>query len=192
MITSKVPIYLASGSPRRKNLLKMIGIKFRTIQIDTEEKIELSQTAVKNVKRLAVEKSEYALKKINNGIVIAADTIVVIDGEIIGKPKNKKDAVIILQKLSGRSHYVYTGYSIVNKSRNKKITSYSKTKVFFKKLSLKEIKDYIKTGSPMDKAGAYGIQDDYGAVFVDKIIGSYYNVLGFPISKIYDGLKNII
>ena len=129
---------------------------------------------------------------IENGIVITADTIVVLNDEIIGKPQNKIDAKNILQKLSGKKHVVYTGFSLINKTENKVITDFSKTKVYFKELSLKEIIDYISTGSPMDKAGAYGIQDDFGAVFVKKIEGCYYNVLGFPVSKIYEGLKNII
>jgi septum formation protein len=115
----------------------------------------------------------------------------VLNGEIIGKPQNKKDAENILLKLSNRSHYVYTGFTLLNKNLNKQINGYSRTKVNFRKLDVKEIKDYIKTGSPMDKAGAYGIQDDFGAVFVKSIQGCYYNVLGFPASKIYEELKNI-
>jgi nucleoside triphosphate pyrophosphatase len=192
MISSNIPIYLASKSPRRKELLKMIGISFRTIDIELDEKIRNSHSPIKNVKRLANEKCHLALEKIKEGIVISADTIVVVDGNIIGKPKNKSDAKKILERLSNRSHFVYTGFSLANKVNDKLINDYCKTKVFFKKLSPKEIKEYVDTGSPMDKAGAYGIQDDFGAVFVQKIIGSYYNVLGFPVSKIYDGLKKIL
>jgi nucleoside triphosphate pyrophosphatase len=192
MISSNIPIYLASKSPRRKELLKMIGIDFRTIDIELDEKIIDSHSPIKNVKRLANEKCHLALRKIKEGIVISADTIVVVDGNIIGKPKNKSDAKKILTRLSNRSHFVYTGFSLANKANDRLIIDYCKTKVFFKKLTPKEIKEYVNTGSPMDKAGAYGIQDDFGAVFVQKIIGSYYNVLGFPVSKIYDGLKSIL
>lgn len=192
MLQSDIPIFLASKSPRRKNMLKMLGIKFKSISVELDETIINSQTAAKNVKRLSFEKCELALDKIKNGIVIAADTIVVLDGKIIGKPKNKSDARRILESLSGRNHFVYTGFTLANKITKRIITEYSKTKVYFRELSSKEISNYIKTGSPMDKAGAYGIQDDFGAVFVQKINGCYYNVLGFPISKIYEALKKII
>ena len=191
MIHTKLPIYLASKSPRRKEMLNMMDIKFHTISIELEEEILDNHSPIKNVLRLAAEKCNLASTKINNGIVISADTIVVVDSKIIGKPKNKKDAKNILQSLSGRSHFVYTGFAIKNTKNGKLINEYSKTKVFFKELSNREIDDYIKTGSPMDKAGAYGIQDDFGAVFVKKIIGCYYNVLGFPVSQIYEGLKKI-
>ncbi len=192
MITSKYPIFLASKSPRRRDMLKMLGVKFRTLNVETEEVLNPNETPLQNVKRLALEKAIAAKEKVKNGIIITADTIVVLDKEIIGKPKNKADAQNILLKLSNRSHFVYTGFALVNKNLNKQIVGYSKTKVIFRKLDLKEIKDYIKTGSPMDKAGAYGIQDDFGAVFVKSINGCYYNVLGFPASKIYEELKKII
>ena len=192
MILSKYPIFLASKSPRRKQMLKMLGIDFKVLDIETDEVFNYNESPLKNVKRLAYEKALAAEKKVKNGIIITADTIVVIDGEIIGKPKSKNNAKEILLKLSNRSHYVYTGFTLLNKDLNKQITGYSKTKVNFRKLEMKEIKDYIATGSPMDKAGAYGIQDDFGAVFVKSINGCYYNVLGFPASKIYEELKKII
>ena len=192
MITSKTPIYLASKSPRRRDMLTMMDISFKLLEAEIDEQINPNESPLKNVKRLAIEKCNEALKKIDNGIVISADTIVVIDKEIIGKPNSKNDAKNILKKLSGKSHFVYTSFALANKKRKILISDYSKTKVFFKPLSSKEISDYIETGSPMDKAGAYGIQDDFGAVFVEKIIGCYYNVLGFPVSKIYKGLQKVI
>lgn len=191
MIHSKLPIYLASKSPRRSEMLKMMDIKFHTLNIELNEEIFDSHSPIKNVLRLAAEKCNLASAKIKDGIIISADTIVVVDGGIIGKPKNKKDAKRILEILSGRSHFVYTGFALKNTKTGQLLNQYSRTKVFFKDLSNKEIEDYIKTGSPMDKAGAYGIQDDFGAVFVKKIIGCYYNVLGFPVSQIYEGLKKI-
>jgi septum formation protein len=133
-----------------------------------------------------------AVKKVKNGIVITADTIVVLDKEIIGKPKNKKDAEKILKKLSGKTHAVYTGFAIYNSQKSNVLVEYEKTMVTFRKLTTKEIKDYILSGSPMDKAGAYGIQDDFGAVFVRKINGCYYNVVGLPLSKLYSSLQKII
>ena len=133
-----------------------------------------------------------AKKIVKRGIIITADTIVVLDNQIIGKPKNKKDAERILKKLSGRTHKVYTGFSVFNSVNGKIITEYEKTFVKFRELNKKEIVDYISTGSPMDKAGAYGIQDDFGAVFVEKINGCYYNVVGLPLTKVYKSLLKVI
>lgn len=192
MIKSSIPIYLASQSPRRKKMLEIMGVKFKSINVSMDEIIFSKESPIKNVKRIAQEKCEFASKDINKGVIIAADTIVVIDKKILGKPVNTKDAQKILSFLSNRSHFVYTGFALLNIESNKMIVDYSKTKVFFKRLTHQEITEYIKTGSPMDKAGAYGIQDDYGAIFVEKIIGCYYNVLGFPVNKIYEGLKAII
>ena len=109
--------------------------------------------------------------------------------EIIGKPNSKSEAKSILKQLSGKMHHVYTAFTVADKQKGRIETHYSRTKVYFRELSNIEIDEYVNTGSPMDKAGAYGIQDDFGAVFVDKIEGCYYNVLGFPISKIYKVLK---
>lgn len=192
MIYSELPIYLASKSPRRKKLLSQLNIKFKTIEINFEEKFIDHESPVKTVKKLSLEKLSEAMKLVKDGIIITADTIVVLKNEIIGKPKNKKDAVGILKKLSGKTHFVYTGFSIFNSSSNKILTDYEKTAVTFRTLSLKEIKDYVSTGSPMDKAGAYGIQDDFGAVFVNKINGCYYNVVGLPLTKLYQTLKKAV
>lgn len=191
MISFNSPVFLASKSPRRKKMLEMMGIDFCILSIDMHEEIIETQSPESNVKRIATDKCNLALNQIENGIVITADTIVVIDNKIIGKPFDKIDAEKILRILSGRSHYVFTGFSIANKTNNKIITDFAKTKVTFKDLSTKEINDYIDTGSPMDKAGAYGIQDDFGAVFVEKISGCYYNVIGFPVSKIYQALNKM-
>ncbi|NMB83037.1 MAG: septum formation protein Maf [Ignavibacteria bacterium] len=192
MINSRLPIYLASKSPRRRKLLKQLGIKFKAFSLDLDEEILDGEHPIQTVKRLAEHKSQHAVKKIKKGIVITADTIVVLDHEIIGKPKNKKEAFRILSKLSGRTHEVYTGFVLLNTVSRQKIVGYEKTFVTFKSLSKKEIDDYIKTGSPMDKAGAYGIQDDFGAVFVKRIDGCYYNVVGLPIAKLYKSLMEIL
>jgi septum formation protein len=192
MITTSKQIYLASKSPRRKKLLKQIGLKFKTISIDPDEEILDGEHPVQTVKRLAIHKSDAALNKCKNGIIITADTIVVLNNEIIGKPKNEKDAVSILKKLSGNTHKVYTGFCLRDSTNGKMIVDYQVSRVTFRKLNSREITDYVKTGSPMDKAGAYGIQDDFGAVFVNKIEGCYYNVVGLPISKLYSCLMEII
>lgn len=192
MIKSHLPIYLASQSPRRRKLLKQLGLKFKSFYVDLHEEVFDGEHPIQTVKRLAVHKSEEARKKITKGILITADTIVVLNKKVIGKPRDKKEAEKILKKLSGKTHTVYTGFAIFNSETNQLISDYERTSVTFRKLSSNEIKDYIASGSPMDKAGAYGIQDDFGAVFVKKINGCYYNVVGLPLSKLYDRLTEIV
>lgn len=192
MIKSDIKIYLASKSPRRRKLLKQLGLKFKSFSVDLHEEILDGEHPAQTVKRLALHKSQAAIKKVDSGIVITADTIVVLDKKIIGKPKSVDDAYRILSKLSGRTHTVYTGFVIQNLEKKKRFVDYEKTKVTFRKLAPSEIKEYIATGSPMDKAGAYGIQDDFGAVFVKKIDGCYYNVVGLPLAKLYRSLLKII
>ncbi len=192
MIISNQQIFLASKSPRRRKLLKQIGLNFKSFSVDLHEEIFDGEHPITTVKRLSQHKLEEAQKKVKDAIIITADTIVVLDKEIIGKPKDEKDAAKILNKLSGRTHQVYTGFAILNQKTKKKIVTHERTYVTFRKLSKKEILDYIKTGSPMDKAGAYGIQDDFGAVFVEKIKGCYYNVVGLPIQKLYGVLQKLV
>ncbi len=192
MIKSNLPIYLASKSPRRKKLLEQLNLKFKIINAEIDEKVFPGESPIKAVKRLAAAKLNKAMLHIKNGIIITADTIVVIDKKIIGKPENKKDAVKILKSLSGQTHAVYTGFSVYNSSTKKIITDCELTKVTFRNLTNDEIKNYVLTGSPMDKAGAYGIQDDFGAVFVKKINGDYYNVVGLPLTKVYEALLRVL
>lgn len=192
MFKTNLQIYLASKSPRRRKLLKQLGISFKSFSVDINEEVLDGEHPIKTVRRLALHKSELASLKVRNGIIITADTIVVLNKEIIGKPKDERDAYNILYKLSGKTHLVFTGFAVKNLINGKSIVDYEMTKVTFRKLMPKEIKDYIKTGSPMDKAGAYGIQDDFGAVFVEKIDGCYYNVVGFPLAKLYRSLTEIL
>lgn len=192
MFKTTTPIYLASKSPRRKKLLKQLGINFKSFHVDLDEIFIKNESPIKTVKRLALEKMFEAEKVKNNGIIITADTIVVLKNEIIGKPKNSKDAKNILKKLSNNKHFVYTGFAVKNCTTEKVIVSYEKTEVTFRNLKSEEIDDYVATGSPMDKAGAYGIQDDFGAVFISKINGCYYNVVGLPLAKLYTSLNEVI
>lgn len=192
MLKTGLPIYLASKSPRRRYLLKSLGLTFKTFSVELEEEIFDGEHPVSTVKRLASEKMEAAERRVETGIVITADTIVVLNKHVLGKPKDKKDAFRILKLLSGRTHIVFTGYCVKNLKTGKKILGYEKTLVTFNRLEERMIRDYIAGGSPMDKAGAYGIQDDFGAVFVKKIEGCYYNVIGLPVSKVYKSLKEII
>jgi len=192
MIKTDLPIYLASRSPRRRKLLKQLGIKFKSFSVNLDEKINGGEKPVNLVKRLSIEKLELARKKIKSGLIITADTIVVLNNKIIGKPKNKKEAVQYLKLLSGKQHIVFTGFAVMNIPANKIIVDYEKTEVKFRKLEDDEINDYVLSGSPLDKAGAYGIQDDFGAVFVEKINGCYYNVVGLPLTKLYQALRKLI
>ncbi len=181
-------VVLASKSPRRKEIFKMLGANALQIPSVKEEISNLSnpsQLAMNNAK-LKVE--DVANKMDRECIVIAADTIVYVDKQILGKPKDIFDGKEQLRKLSGRSHYVYTGISVSHKGRN--ITKFTRTKVCFNELSEKEINDYFETKEPLDKAGSYGIQG-YGSQFVKKIVGDYFNVMGFPISLFYEILKEL-
>jgi septum formation protein len=192
MISSSIPVFLASKSPRRRKLLKQLNIKFKSFSVEMDEKIHQNEKPSNSVLRLSKEKLSLAKLKVKKGIVITADTIVVLNKTVLGKPKNKKDAFRILKLLSGKTHVVYTGYSIFNFTNNKTISEYEKTEVTFRDLTDDEIKEYINGGSPMDKAGAYGIQDDFGAVFINKINGCYYNVVGLPLAKFYHALLRIL
>ena len=191
MINTNLPIYLASRSPRRRKLLKQLNIDFKSIKVDTKESIGKGEKPIPIVKRLANEKMKNAKERIKNGIIITADTIVVLNGLVIGKPKNKKHANVILKQLSGKTHIVYTGFAIYNSKNDNLISDYEKTIVKFRKISIKEIEEYVNSGSPMDKAGAYGIQDDFGAVFIEGINGCYNNVVGLPLTKVYQALMKI-
>lgn len=189
-------IILASSSPRRKHLLKTLfvnfGLKFDIIPANIAEYLpENIKNYGKFAANLADLKALEVAKKVN-GLIISADTIVVIENRVLGKPSSKKQAFEMLSLLSGNTHFVFTGVVIFDSESNKKLKIFEKTAVTFRKLSSKEIKFYIKTGAPMDKAGAYGIQDDLGSTFVEKINGDYYNVVGLPIFKLYMGLSKFI
>jgi septum formation protein len=192
MIKTNLAIYLASKSPRRKKLLEQINLTFKILPVETPEIFRKGERPVHVVRRIAQEKLKAAKEIVKDGIIITADTIVVIRGKIIGKPSDKHDAVRMLKILSGKTHIVYTGFSVHNSVTQKTFTDYEKTYVTFRKLNVNEIKEYVEKGSPLDKAGAYGIQDDYGAVFIKKINGCYYNVVGLPLTKVFQTLLRII
>jgi len=186
-----LPLYLASQSPRRKQLLKILNLNFETFSVDINESLIPGESPLSTVLRLSSQKLNAAKSIVKDGLIITADTIVVLNDEIIGKPIDKADAEFILSKLSGNTHTVYTGFAIFNSRNNKTIVDYETTQVTFRNLEKEEILSYINSGSPMDKAGAYGIQDDYGAVFIERINGCYYNVVGLPLHKLYKKLKEI-
>jgi len=192
MIRQDVTFYLASKSPRRKKLLEQINIHPHILDCEIDEQIDGNPRPSAVVQKLAVEKMEEGIKHKKSGVIITADTIVVLGKKILGKPNTKKEAVAMLQRLSGNKHYVYTGFCVFNSINSKKIVSYEKTEVTFRDLTNKEIEEYVNGGSPMDKAGAYGIQDDYGAIFIKKINGCYYNVVGLPLTKVYQAIQEVL
>ncbi len=170
---------LASKSPRRQELLKYITEDFSVKGADVDETLPENITPADAVCYLSRVKAQPFENE--NDVVIGADTVVAIDGKILGKPRDSADAKAMLTLLSGKTHSVYTGVTVI---KNKKYsTFFCETRVTFFKLTEKEIDAYIKTGEPLDKAGAYGIQG-YGSLLVEKIDGDYYNVVGLPISKL--------
>ena len=182
-------IILASKSPRRKEILETMGVEFEIDVADVDESVDESLSPLEAVCEISKRKAEAVSQRhTEEKIIISADTVVVIDGRIIGKPKDKEDAFNILKGLSGKTHEVYTGFTIFGNGKSK--TDYEVTKVHFKELCDEDIKRYIETGEPMDKAGAYGIQQK-GNLFVEYIHGDYYNVVGFPISKICVTIKEL-
>jgi len=181
-------LILASKSPRRKELLSIITADFEIIPAVGEEKADKSLPPDKYVCELARHKAEEIWTKYPNDIVIGADTVVAVNGEILGKPQDAPDAKRMLNLLSGTEHHVYTGVCIL--SQNKNVLFAEDTKVKFFKLSDKETDDYIATGEPFDKAGAYGIQG-IGALLVRGIEGDYYNVMGLPVGRLARELKNM-
>lgn len=174
-------IILASVSPRRRQLLKEIGLKFTIIPSRVKEKIYHHLSPAQIVKKLALLKASDVAQRVKSGIIIGADTIVVRRGEILGKPRNPQHAREILDKLSGTIHYVYTGVAVIDKKSGKKIVDYEKTKVKMKKLTPEEIEYH--SHRHLDKAGAYAVQEEKDA-FIQDLEGCYYNVVGLPTNKL--------
>lgn len=181
-------LILASQSPRRKALLQQLGIPFE-IQPSSINEHSLTRDPLSLVRELSLSKANDIASNCTNTVVIGADTIVVHNDEILGKPSTEYQAAQMLAQLSGNQHQVYTGVCLqyVDGQGNLQdpVLFHEETKVWFQALSAFPIHQYIASGSPMDKAGAYGIQDDWGAIFVKKIEGDYYNVVGLPLSRCY-------
>lgn len=176
-------IVLASQSPRRKELLKNLIVSFKCMPAKINEVIEEGKSPQLIVESLANQKALHIVEKINanNLIVIGADTIVVIDDCILGKPTTKSHAMEMMQRLQGRTHDVFTGVVMVNTATNQKLQRHAKTAVTFDKMTTKEIATYVASGEPFDKAGGYGIQGLAGK-YITGISGCYYNVVGFPLN----------
>lgn len=184
-------IILASRSPRRKLLLEQLGFCIDIVPADIDEdQFPNNLTPSEIAKYLAAQKARAVMSIINEpAYIISADTIVVLDNTILNKPNDASDAEAMLARLSGRTHTVYTGLTIAESGTNRVMEDVQATEVTFRDLSIAEIRAYIATGSPMDKAGAYGIQDDFGAVFVSNIKGCYYNIVGLPLEMLYSNFK---
>ena len=190
-------IILASGSPRRKELLTQGGIPFTVIKSDCDENSDIEEPAA-FVEELSLRKAENVYEKVagsyqDNYIILAADTIVAYEGEILGKPMDEAEALDMLGLLSDRTHQVYTGVTLLQvKDGNKKAVTFSeRTDVTFYKMSRIEILNYISTKDPLDKAGSYGIQGPC-AIHIKKIKGDYNNVVGLPLSRVYQELKKLL
>jgi septum formation protein len=185
------PIILASNSPRRKSLLELIDLPFKVIASSVHEDFNINLGPIEFAKHYANLKACDVAEKHSNSLVIGADTIVVLDNEIIGKPIDEEDSKLMLKKLSGRTHTVITGISLVWQDKNIMDIFNEKTDVTFQELTDEQILYYVKYYHPLDKAGSYGIQDWF-AVCVKKIDGCFYNVMGMPLSKFYSHLMKII
>jgi len=195
LLNIKCPLVLASSSPRRKKLLEMLGLDFKVINPNIDEDNiakEIYDFSLK-VTEIAKSKAIRVAEMIDyEAIILAADTIVVHDGNILTKPEDEYQARVMLKKLSNRTHIVFTGIALLHKPSLKFKTCFRRTEVSFRQIYDDEIEAYIKSGSPFDKAGAYGIQDDFGAVFVKSVNGCYYNVVGLPIEAFYSSLRKFI
>jgi septum formation protein len=187
---TKRKIILASTSPRRHELAQQMGLEFDIVPSDYEEDMTLNLSSKKLALLLSLGKAEDVAKKFSDGIVIGIDTFVVLKNKKLGKPKSKEDAFRMLKSLSGKWHEVHSGIAMIDCKTKRIIQDHELTKVKFRKLSDEDINKYIGTGRPMDKAGAYGIQD-LSSIFVEKVDGCYFNVMGFPIHNVYKNLKKL-
>ena len=184
-------LVLASSSPRRQELLTKLGVQFTVLVAQVEEDSFFSKSVAidDSLSAVSLEKARVVGGLVQKNVIIGADTVVILDGRVLGKPSGYTEASEMLQQLSGRSHIVKTGVSIFDNVSNKSLSEVVKTTVQFKKLSDEEISWYLEAGEFFDKAGAYGIQGRAG-VLIEKIEGCYYNVVGLPINSVHEMLLN--
>lgn len=181
-------IILASQSPRRKDLLKQIGLEFKIDPSNYEEDMSLRVEPRELAEYLSLGKAKDVAQRHKGSVIISADTIVAVDDEVFGKPKTPERAKYMLQKLSSRAHSVITGFTIIDTETNRQISKSVETKVYFKDISEEEMNAYIASGEPLDKGGGYAIQG-LAALFVEKIEGDYFNIVGLPILALITELK---
>ncbi len=183
-------IILASASPRRRELLGRLGVRELTVlPADADETIPAGMEVSMAVRELSRRKALWAADRARPGdAVIAADTLVYLDGAVLGKPRDAQEAFSMLERLSGRGHEVYTGVTVIKDGAL--LCEAERTAVYFRSLSQAEIRAYVETGEPMDKAGAYGIQE-FGALLVARVEGDFYNVMGLPLCRLYGMLSRV-
>jgi len=186
----KKKIILASTSPRRHGLAQTMGLDFDIVPSNYEEDMTKKMKPREMVLAFSYGKALDVAKKFKEGIVIGVDTIVVFNGKNLGKPKTKEQAFKMLKSYSEKKQYVYSGVCLIDCKTGKTIKDCEITEVYFRKMTDSEIRKYVSTGEPLDKAGAYGIQD-LSSIFIEKINGCYFNVVGFPIHNIYKNLKKL-
>ncbi len=182
------PIILASSSPRRQYLMKEAGFEFSIEKPDVEESFPSEMPVDQVAKYLASKKAEFFRPKIQNEIIVTADTVVILFNKILNKPHDRREACEMIASLSGRTHLVMTGVCILSKEKEESFDD--TTEVTFQSLTKEEIEFYVDNYKPYDKAGAYGAQDWIGMVAIQKITGSYFNVMGLPIHLVYQHLKH--
>jgi septum formation protein len=180
-------LVLASQSPRRKELLGILGFPFSIIPSSIAETPLVGESPEEYVRRVAREKGMEVASRVSQSVILSADTVVVIDREVLGKPSDEADAIRMLKKLSGRGHWVHTAITIVDQLKSQTLEEMETTRVWFKSLTEAEILDYVQRENVMDKAGAYGIQG-YAAVYIPRIDGNYSNVMGLPLPLVHEFL----
>lgn len=185
-----LPLILASSSPRRKELLRLAGVRFKTIPSRADERFLEGESPEEHVIRLARAKAMDVAGRHRGRWVLAADTVVVINGEVLGKPRTRKEAEEMLRKLSQREHRVITGYCILKTSSPEKREGIVTSRVKFKALSSEEVQRYLDTGEPFDKAGGYAVQGR-AAFMVKEVCGSYSNVVGLPLCEVVEALREL-
>jgi septum formation protein len=188
MVEMVQPLVLASQSPRRKELLEVLGVPFSIVVPLIDETPRIGEFPEDYVVRVARDKAKSVALQVSRSAVLAADTVVTIDNEILGKPGDRADAVRMLTRLSGREHQVFTAICVIDQPNDRMREGLEKTSVLFRKLSGQEIEDYIEREDVMDKAGAYAIQG-FASVFIPRISGSYSNVMGLPLALVYEFLS---
>jgi nucleoside triphosphate pyrophosphatase len=194
-VQQKFKLILASASPRRAEILRNAGFAFELVAPRVDESRRANEAASAYVLRLAEEKARAARRQLSDklargsSVIIGADTVVVIDNEILGKPSSPENASEMLRRLSGKTHEVYTGLAVLPGNGTAR-TAVEKTRVTFERLNEKEIEDYVASGEPFDKAGAYAIQGK-GGKFISRIEGCYFNVMGLPLARLNTMLRDL-
>lgn len=183
-------IYLASSSPRRHEILELIKLPHTVLALDVDETMLPGMPPEKQVETLSRRKAGAAAERLKRGVIIAADTIVVLDGAVLGKPEDRPAAVVMLERLQGRTHEVFTGVTVWDVAGGRTVTGHEQTLVEMRPAGRDELTRYVMTGEPLDKAGSYGVQG-MGSIFVSGIRGCYFNVMGLPVYKLTRMLREL-